>query len=126
MRKIPINIKIGSMAIGVLDILVGMFFMPFLFLWGYIIFINACLYFIFGVMVLFKKLYLKLLLYGIIPFTILHAATLTILSRNHDGSNYHRMTISVLLMWLLPLLFICAVNVVFFTRYKVQEQFIKD
>ncbi len=123
MENKSIGLRIGIILIGTLNVLTGLFFMPFLLLWGVIIFITGILYFVFGIAILFRRLYSKLLFYGVVPFTGLYFIDLRIMSMDQDASNYNRMTFDIYLGWILPLFFICIINTYCFTRPRIKEYF---
>jgi len=110
------------LGIGLLDVIVGLFWMPFLLLYGTITFVAGLLYFILGVALLFRKLYLKLLFFGVLPFTLLHTIVILVLSEVQDSSNYFRMTVENRIFWTIPLLLVCLLNLYCLTRPHIQQQ----
>jgi len=120
-KKMPVVQRVVRGVLGTLNIMMGLFLMPFLLLYGIVTFITGLLYFIFGVTVIFGKRLRKLLFYGIIPFTALHSLVVIMLSRDQDSSNYFRMTLFNALGWILPVLFVGVLDVYFLTRSKVKD-----
>ncbi len=116
-------LRSAMVALGVLDIAVGLFLLPFLLLFGYFTFIAGVLYLVFGAALFFKRVYRKLLYYGVAPSTVLHSVYIFIISSNQDASNYFRMTLDNRLGWTLPLVFICLLNIYFATRPGVKVYF---
>lgn len=123
MENKPGGLRIGIILLGTLNVLVGLFLIPFLLLWGVIIFITGILYFVFGIAILFRRLYIKLLFYGVLPFTVLIFVDLRIMSMDQDASNYFRMTFENYIGWILPLFIICILNIYCFTRPGIKEYF---
>lgn len=88
-------------------------------------FILGILYLIFGCGILRRICKLKLLLYGIIPLTILSLLMIIMLGIDKNVPEYYRIPVMGQIIFISIVSLICFVNVCFFTSSNIRDAFLK-
>ena len=118
MSKREVLIKILTITLGIGNIIVGLAFMLIIFMMqGFYLLLLGVLFVIFGIALFNRKYYNKLLLYGIVPITILFSLNILMSVIAKDIPEYYRTpigigTIIILSFWLVVSgdIFICRKN----------------
>ena len=114
--------KISIYSLGIINILAGLALgIIFILMQGFYLFLFGFFYIIFGIGLMTRKFYSKLLFYGIIPVTCLFSITITMSGIDKDIPVYCQIPLKVGILLILPFLIICFVNVYINTRRNVKR-----
>lgn len=121
------GVKIIIIILGIIDIIFGLFLLPTFVIFQGIsfLFLLGMIYIIFGFSLIFKFLRTKLLLYGVIPLTLLSSLFFLMLGIDKNIPEYCKTPIMIQSICIGILSLICIVNIYFFTRPWIKEYFKK-
>lgn len=117
-------INFFTIILGIINIVAGLFFMLVIFLMqGFYLVLLGIPFVIFGMALLNKKVYKKLLFWGIIPITILLSFQIIMMGIAKTIPEYYKTPLWVGLIIILPFWLVILADIFFFTRYnKVIEK----
>ncbi len=93
---------------------------------GITIFLVGLVYIFYGVSLLCRNLFNKVLFFGIIPVTALFSMTMIMAGTSTGIPEYARIPMGLVNKILIPFWLLIFANVYFFTRPKVKEYFTMD
>lgn len=112
--------------LGILNIIAGLLLAFILILMqGLGVFWVGLLYGFFGIFVLCRTLFIKLLFLGIIPVTALFSMTIIMLGVSTDVPVHYQTPLHIGIRIIAPFWILIFANIYFFTRPKVKEYFPK-
>jgi len=110
--------------LGMVNIGGGIFlFLIFFLLQGIFIFPLGVLFIIFGVGVIRRKFYPKLLFFGMVPVSILFFLMVIMLGTSDSVPEYYKTPLLIQIVLTLPILFIVGADVIIFTRSTISRAF---
>ena len=108
-----------TIILGIINMIAGLFFMLVIFLMqGFYLVLLGIPFVIFGMALLNKKVYKKLLFLGIIPITILLSFQIIMMGIAKTIPEYYKTPLWVGLIIILPFWLVILADIFFFIRYN--------
>lgn len=117
------GIKVGIIALGILDIIFGLCMLLTIIFLAWFSSVLGILYLFFGFGIILKSLKIKLLYFGIIPFTIFCLVVIWMMAVIKDTPAAYKLSVSMGAILSGILLSFCLANIYFFTRPTVKTKF---